>query len=82
MLIDLAQWQIAMSGLHSDFPDHSRAELRTIARDRGILICVDRGGWKYITKDGERSALAFRSERAALVAAINFSGDTEDAQCR
>ena len=74
MLINLAQWQIAMSGLHSNLPDYSLAELRTIARGRGILICVDRAEWTYVTTDGERSVLAFRSERAALVAAINFSG--------
>ena len=75
----IPQWRTALASLHKlreAFADQSRKELRELVRQRGIIIYTGQGGWWYET-NSERSTLTFRSERAALVAALDFFGEDE-----
>lgn len=75
----IPQWQTALARVHTlrePFADASRKELRELVKRRGIIIYTANGGWWYETQ-GERSALIFRSERAALVAALDFFSEDE-----
>ena len=75
----IPQGQTALARLHKlrePFADQSRKELRELVRERGIIIYTANGGWWYET-NSERSTLTFRSERAALVAALDFFGEDE-----
>lgn len=75
----IPQWQTALASLHKlrePFADQSRKELRELVRQRGIIIYTADGGWWYET-NSERSTGTFRSERAALVAALDFFGEDE-----
>ena len=70
----IPQWRTALASLHKlrePFADQSRKELRELVRQRGIIIYTGDGRWWYET-NSERSQLTFRSERAALVAALDF----------
>ena len=70
----IPQWQAALASLHKlrePFADASRKELRELVRQRGIIIYTANGGWWY-ESNSERSTLTFRSERAAMVAALDF----------
>ena len=70
----IPQWRTALASLHKlrePFADQSRKELRELVRQRGIIIYTGDGRWWYET-NSERSALTFRSERAAMVAALDF----------
>ena len=73
------QWQTALATLHKlrePFADQSRNELRELVRQRGIIVYTANGGWWY-ESNSERSQLTFRSERAALVAALDFFSEDE-----
>ena len=75
----IPQWRTALASLHKlrePFADQSRKELRELVRQRGIIIYTGQGGWWY-ESNSERSQLTFRSERAALVAALDFFGEDE-----
>ena len=70
----IPQWQAALASLHKlrePFADQSRKELRELVRQRGIIIYTGDGRWWYET-NRERSQLTFRSERAAMVAALDL----------
>jgi hypothetical protein len=70
----IPQWQTALASLHKlrePLADQSRKELRELVRKRGIIIYTANGGWWY-ESNSERSTGTFRSERAALVAALDF----------
>jgi hypothetical protein len=70
----IPHWQTALATLHKlrePFADQSRKELRELVRKRGIIIYTANGGWWY-ESNSERSTGTFRSERAALVAALDF----------
>ena len=72
-------WQTALARLHKlrePFAEQSRKELRELVGRRGIIIYTGQGGWWY-ESNSERSTLTFRSERAALVAALDFFGEDE-----
>ena len=76
----IPQWQAALASLHKlrePFADQSRKELRELIRRRGIIIYTANGGWWYET-DSERSTLTFRSERAAMVAALDFFNEDNE----
>ena len=77
----IPQWQTSLARLHKlrePFADQSRKELRELARQRGIIVYTANGGWWY-ESNSERSTGTFRSERAAMVAALDFySEDNED----
>ena len=73
----IPQWQTALATHHKlrePFADQSRKELRELVRKRGIIIYTANGGWWY-ESNSERSTLTFRSERAAMVAALDFFGE-------
>ena len=73
------KWLTALARVHKlrePFADLSRKELRELVRQRGIIILTADGGWWYETNT-EKSQLIFRSERAALVAALDFFSDSE-----
>ena len=75
----IPQWQTALATLHKlrePFADQSRKELRELVKQRGIIVYTANGGWWY-ESNSERSELTFRSERAALVAALDFFGEDE-----
>lgn len=75
----IPQWQTALATLHKlrePFADQSRKELRELVRKRGIIIYTANGGWWY-ESNSERSTGTFRSERAAMVAALDFFGEDE-----
>ena len=75
----IPQWQTALASLHKlrePFADQSRKELRELIRRRGIIIYTANGGWWY-ESNSERSTLTFRSERAAMVAALDFFSEDE-----
>lgn len=75
----IPQWQTALATLHKlrePFADQSRKELRELVRRRGIIIYTADGRWWYET-NSERSTLTFRSERAAMVAALDFFSEDE-----
>ena len=70
------QWRTALARHHKlrePFADQSRKELRELVKQRGIIIYTANDGWWY-ESNSERSTLTFRSERAALVAALDFFG--------
>ena len=70
----IPQWQAALASMHKlrePFAEQSRKELRELVRQRGIIIYTANGGWWY-ESNSERSTLTFRSERAAMVAALDF----------
>ena len=70
----IPHWQTALASIHKlrePFADASRKELRELVKRRGIIIYTGDGRWWYET-NSERSQLTFRSERAALVAALDF----------
>ena len=70
----IPHWQTALASIHKlrePFADASRKELRELVKRRGIIIYTGDGRWWY-ESNGERSQLTFRSERAALVAALDF----------
>jgi hypothetical protein len=72
-------WQTALARLHKlrePLADQSRKELRELVKRRGIIIYTANGGWWY-ESNSERSTGTFRSERAALVAALDFFGEDE-----
>ena len=74
------QWQTALARLHKlrePFADQSRKELRELVKQRGIIIYTGGGRWWYET-DSERSTGTFRSERAAMVAALDLIGDLDN----
>ena len=73
----IPQWQTALARLHKlrePFADQSRNEIRKLVKQRGIIIYTANGGWWY-ESNSERSQLTFRSERAAIVAALDFFGE-------
>ena len=73
----IPHWRTALASLHrlrEPFADQSRKELRELVRRRGIIIYTANGGWWY-ESNSERSTGTFRSERAALVAALDFFGE-------
>ena len=75
----IPQWQTALARLHKlrePFADQSRKELRELVKRRGIIIYTANGGW-WCESNSERSALTFRSERAAIVAALDFFSEDE-----
>ena len=75
----IPQWQTALATLHKlrePFADQSRKELRELVKRRGIIIYTANGGWWYET-NSERSTGTFRSERAAMVAALDFFSEDE-----
>ena len=75
----IPQWRTALATLHKlrePFADQSRKELRELVKQRGIIIYTANGGWWY-ESNSERSTGTFRSERAALVAALDFFGEDE-----
>ena len=75
----IPQWQAALASMHKlrePFAEQSRKELRELVRQRGIIIYTANGGWWY-ESNSERSTLTFRSERAAMVAALNFFNEDE-----
>lgn len=75
----IPQWQTALASLHKlrePFADQSRKELRELVRQRGIIICTADSRWWYET-NSEKSKLTFRSERAAMVAALDFFSEDE-----
>lgn len=52
-----------------------------MAAERGIILHVSRGEWSYSTpsENGyQRSASIYRSERAALIAALDLIGEIDD----
>ena len=52
-----------------------------MATERGIILHVSRGEWSYSTpsENGyKRSASIYRSERAALIAALDLIGDLDE----
>lgn len=74
------QWRMALERLHKlrePLADQSRKELRKLASERGIIIYTGNGRWWYET-DSERSTGTFRSERAAMVAALDLMGEVDD----
>ena len=76
----IPQWQTALATLHKlrePFAEQSRKELRELVRQRGIIIYTGDGRWWYET-DSERSTVTFRSERAALVAALDFFSEDNE----
>lgn len=76
----IPQWQTALASMHKlrePFADQSRKELRELVRKRGIIIYTANGGWWY-ESNSERSTLTFRSERAAMVAALDLIGEIDD----
>lgn len=75
----IPQWQAALASMHKlrePFADQSRKELRELVRQRGIIIYTANGGWWY-ESNSERSTVTFRSERAAMVAALDFFSEDE-----
>ena len=75
----IPQWQAALARLHKlrePLADQSRKELRELVRERGIIIYTANGGWWY-ESNSERSTVTFRSERAALVAALDFFSEDD-----
>ena len=74
------QWQMALARLHKlrePFADQSRKELRELVKQRGIIIYTGDGRWWYETNSG-KSTGTFRSERAAMVAALDLLGEIDD----
>lgn len=74
------QWRTALARLHKlrePFADQSRKELRKLVRERGIIIYTGNGRWWYETDSG-KSTGTFRSERAAMVAALDLMGGIDD----
>ena len=75
----IPHWQAALASLHKlrePFAEQSREELRELVKRRGIIIYTGDGRWWYET-DSERSTLTFRSERAAMIAALDFFEEDE-----
>ena len=75
----IPQWQTALATLHKlrePLADASRKELRELVKRRGIIIYTANGRWWYET-NSERSTGTFRSERAALVAALDLFSEDE-----
>ena len=75
----IPHWQTALARHHKlrePFADQSRKELRELVKQRGIIIYTANGGWWY-ESNSERSTVTFRSERAALVAALDFFSEDE-----
>ena len=74
-------WRTALARLHKlrePLADQSRKELRELVKQRGIIIYTANGRWWYET-DSERSTGTFRSERAAMVAALDLIGEVDNA---
>lgn len=80
----LANWQARLASLNllrSPLTDESRKALRAMAAERGIILNVSRGEWSYSTptENGyQRSAAIYRSERAALIAALDLIGEIDN----
>lgn len=75
----IPNWRTALASMHKlrePFADQSRKELRELVRQRGIIIYTADGGWWY-ESNSERSTVTFRSERAAMIAALDFFGEDE-----
>ena len=75
----IPHWRAALASLHKlrePFADQSRKELRELVSKRGIIIYTANGGWWY-ESNSERSQLTFRSERAAMIAALDFFNEDE-----
>ena len=73
-------WRTALARLHrlrEPFADQSRKELRELVKQRGIIIYTGGGRWWYETNSG-KSTGTFRSERAAMVAALDLMGEIDD----
>ncbi len=76
----IPQWRMALASLHKlrePFADQSRKELRKLVSERGIIIYTGDGRWWYETNSG-KSTGTFRSERAAMVAALDLIGGIDD----
>jgi len=80
----LTNWQAHLASLNlirSPLADESRKALRAMAANRGIILHVSRGEWSYSTLTGsgyKRSASIYRSERAALIAALDLMGELDE----
>ena len=80
----LTNWQAHLASLNllrSPLADESRKALRAMAAERGIILNVSRGEWSYSTptENGyKRSASIYRSERAALIAALDLIGKIDE----
>lgn len=80
----LTNWQAHLASLNlirSPLADESRKALRAMAAERGIILNVSRGEWSYSTpsENGyQRSAAIYRSERAALIAALDLIGGLDN----
>ena len=76
----IPQWQTALASMHKlrePFADQSRKELRELVKQRVIIIYTGDGRWWYETDSG-KSTGTFRSERAAMVAALDLIGGIDD----
>ena len=80
----ITNWQSHLASLNllrSPLADESRKALRAMAAERGIILHVSRGEWSYSSpsENGyQRSASIYRSERAALIAALDLMGELDD----
>lgn len=80
----LTNWQAHLASLNllrSPLADESRKALRAMADNRGVILHVSRGEWSYSTPNEngyQRSAAIYRSERAAMVAALDLIGGLDD----
>ena len=73
-------WRTALARLHKlrePFADQSRKELRELVKQRGVIIYTGDGRWWYESDIG-KSTGTFRSERAAMVAALDLMGEIDD----
>lgn len=76
----IPQWRTALARLHKlrePFADQSRKELRKLVSERGIIIYTGDGRWWYESDSG-KSTGTFRSERAAMVAALDLIGEVDN----